>query len=257
MSTRTKLLISAWSVLTVALFGAALAMLAFYTPRAIDIDGESMPIQKIIYIHLPVAINTFLACLIAFIASVGYLWQRKTWWDHLAASAAKVAVVLCTIVLVTGMFWAKGAWGQWWTWSPRLTFSLMLWLLYVVYLIIRNSIDSSQRRAVISAVYAIIAFLDVPLVYLSSRLMDDIHPQSVSLDPQMKLTLMVWFVPVTIAAAGMIALRYMLARQQAAASELAAAEVSSKPAQIAPGSPAWHSLLTGNSSAKVPAEVQK
>src|SRR5512133_1020212 len=115
-------------------------------------------IQKVFYIHLPVAICTFLACLVAFIASIGYLVQRKMNWDDLAASSAKVAVVLCTIVLITGMIWAKGAWGRWWTWSPRLTFSLMLWLLYVVYLIIRNSVDSSQRRALISAVYAVIAF---------------------------------------------------------------------------------------------------
>ena len=255
MSVKTTTLISIWAVLTVALFAAALAMLAFYTPN----ETTMGPIQKIFYIHLPVAINTFLACLVVFIASVGYLWQRKTFWDDLAASAAKVAVILCTIVLVTGMFWAKGAWGQWWTWSPRLTFSLMLWLLYVVYLIIRNSIDSSQRRAVISAVYAIIAFLDVPLVYLSSRLMNDIHPQGVSLDPQMKLTLMMWFLPVTLAAAGMIMLRYMLARQQAAASATAAAEAEALPkgAQIVPGSPAWHSLLAGNNAPKTPAEVQK
>ena len=92
--------------------------------------------------------------------------------------------VLCSIVLLTGMIWGRGAWGLWWTWSPRLTFSLMLWLLYVVYLIIRNSIESSQRRAVISAVYGVIAFLDVPLVYLSARLMPDIHPASIELDPR-------------------------------------------------------------------------
>lgn len=246
MSTRAKILIAVTMTLIIALFGAALAMLAVYTPTEMTM-GQ---IQKIFYVHLPVAINTFNACLVTFVASVAYLWQRKTKWDDLAASSAKVAVVLCTIVLITGMIWAKGAWGRWWYWSPRLTFSLMLWLLYVVYLIIRNSVDSQQRRAVISAVYAIIAFLDVPLVYLSARLIPDpIHPADIALEPKMQITLMVWFIPVTLAAAGMIALRYMLARAQTAASEAAVStEAADKKNAIVPGSPMWHSLLTGNSA---------
>jgi heme exporter protein C len=208
MSSKAKLLIVIFWVCLVALFAVAGGVLLYYTPT----ESTMGSIQKVFYVHLPVAINTFFACLTVFVASVGYLWQRKTSWDDLAASAAKVAVLLCSIVLLTGMIWGRGAWGRWWTWSPRLTFSLMLWLLYVVYLIIRNSVDSAQRRATISAVYGIIAFLDVPLVYLSARLMPDIHPASIQLDPSMKLTLAVWFVPVTLGAIGMVILRYVLAR---------------------------------------------
>src|SRR5262249_42279994 len=157
------------------------------------------------YLHLPVAICTFLACLVCFIASIGYLVQRKTWWDDLAWAAGRVAVQLCAVVLITGMIWGKSAWGRWWTWSPRLTFSLVLLLLYVVYLMIRMSVESGARRATIGAVYGIIAFLDVPLVYLSVRLMPDIHPTSISLAPEMKLTLAAWFVPVILTTAGLIA----------------------------------------------------
>ncbi len=242
MNSKTKTLIAAGTVLTLALFGAALAMLVYYTPT----EKSMGQIQKVFYIHLPVAINTFLACLVSFIASVGYLWTRRMSWDDLAASSAKVAVVLCSIVLLTGMIWGKAAWGQWWTWSPRLTFSLMLWLLYVVYLIIRNSIDSAPRRALISAVYSVIAFLDVPLVYLSARLMQDIHPQSIELEPAMKLTLLVWFIPVTLANAGMITLRYMLARAQAETAGQSPTD-QQQPA-IEPGSAQWHALLNGNGS---------
>jgi heme exporter protein C len=84
----------------------------------------------------------------------------------------------------------------------------VLWLLYVVYLVIRASIESSQRRALISAVYGTIAFLDVPLVYLSVKLMPDIHPTSITLAPAMKISLFVWFIPVILVTAGLIALNY-------------------------------------------------
>jgi heme exporter protein C len=198
-----------WAV-TAALLAGALVRVGWYTPRE-----ESMGvIQKIFYLHLPVAISTFLCCLLVFVASIGYLWQRRMWWDDLALAAAKVATLYCSIVLITGMIWGRTAWGRWWDWTPRLTFSLMLFLLYAVYLMVRASIDSSQRRAVVAAVYGVIAFLDVPLVYLSARLMPDIHPGSVELAPAMKATLGMWFGPVMMMAAGMVVMRYRVARRE-------------------------------------------
>ncbi|HVT87340.1 MAG TPA: cytochrome c biogenesis protein CcsA [Tepidisphaeraceae bacterium] len=205
-----RTLITIYWLVTIASTAGGIAMVAYYTP-----DEQTMgPIQKIFYLHLPAAICTFLACLTCFIASVGYLIQRKAYLDDLAAAAGRVAVQLCSIVLATGMIWGKSAWGQWWTWSPRLTFSLVLWLLYIVYLMVRASIESSHRRALIAAVYAIIAFLDVPLVYLSVRLMPDIHPTSISLALPMKLTLAAWFVPVTLLSAGLIVLKFNINRRQ-------------------------------------------
>lgn len=197
-----------WSV-TLALFVACVAMLFLYTP----IEKTMGPVQKIFYLHLPIAINTFLACFVVFIASIGYLWQRKMWWDDLAFAAGKVAVLYCSVVLLTGMIWGKSAWGSWWTWSPRLTFSLVLWLLFVVYLMIRPSIDSPQRRAMVSAVYGIVAFIDVPFVYLSVKLLPDIHPASIALAPAMKLTVLVWFLPITLLALGLLRAGYLLNRQ--------------------------------------------
>ena len=196
---------------TIALFSFALAVLVSYTPT----EATMGPIQKIFYLHLPVAISTFLACLVCFVGSIAFAMTRNLMWDRLASAGARVAVILCSIVLITGMIWGKSAWGQWWTWSPRLTFSLVLWLLYVVYLMIRASFESQQRRAIIGAVYGIIAFLDVPLVYLSVRLMPDIHPASIELAPAMKLTLAAWFAPVLMMTAGLIAARFRLDQAEA------------------------------------------
>lgn len=203
-------IIATYWLLTAAAFAGCVAMTAFYTP----VEASMGPVQKIFYAHLPVAINTFFAAMIVFIASVGYLWQRKFWWDDLASAAAKVTVVYCSVVLLTGMIWGKSAWGQWWTWSPRLTFSLVLWLLYVVYVMLRPSIESPHRRAIVSAVYGLVAFLDVPLVYLSVRLMPDIHPTSVELTDPMKWTLLAWFFPISLMMLGLVRARYLLNARQ-------------------------------------------
>jgi heme exporter protein C len=215
--TRTEKLTALYWLGTFALLAIAATTLLTYTPT----EATMGPIQKIFYLHLPVAISTFLACMVAFIAAIAYLMQRRPIWDDLASAAARVAVQLCSVVLITGMIWGRSAWGQWWTWSPRLTFSLVLWLLYVVYLTIRMSIESPQRRAVVSAVYAILAFLDVPLVYLSVRLMPDIHPTSITLAAPMKLTLALWFAAVLSLTAGLIALKFKQNLRQRLATEQA------------------------------------
>ena len=202
---------SIWTALywgfTAACFAVVGAMAAFYAP----VEATMGVVQKIFYVHLPSAINTFVAFMVVFVAGIGYLAQRKSWWDDLALAAAKAGVVFCSVTLLTGMVWARAAWGTWWTWSPRLTLTLLLWLLYVVYLIIRSSIDSEQRRAVVAAAYGIVAFLDVPLVYLSARLLPDIHPTAMTMTREMRITLASWFLPVTLLNAGFIAAGYAIA----------------------------------------------
>ena len=215
MRTSIKGLGGAYWGITLALFAAATAMAIFYAP----IEATMGPVQKIFYLHLPAAMCMFLATFVVFIASIGYIWTRRRLWDNLAHAAALVAVVFCTVVLVTGMIWARSAWGHWWTWSPRLTFSLILWLLYVAYLILRPSIDSPQRRALVCAVYGAVAFLDVPLVYLSVKLLPDIHPASVALSAPMQQTLLFSFVPVTMVCGGLIWARFRAAERQAGPDE--------------------------------------
>lgn len=173
-------------------------------------------LEDVFYVHVPSAANALLGALVACVGGVGYLWQRRMAWDNLSASGAKVSALFCTIALGTGMYWGHKAWGAWWVWTPRLTLTLMLWLLYVAYLLVRSSIESRQRRAVIGAVYAVAAFVDVPLVYFSARLIKEVHPSSVTIDPDMRVTLMIWFAAVTLSAIGLIVALYGRAQRQLA-----------------------------------------
>ncbi len=219
--------IAFWLV-TAGGFSAAVMNAVFFVPE----DADQGVIQKIFYLHLPVAINALLACLVVFVGSIGYLLQRKLWWDDLATAGARTAVLFCSVVLVTGMIWARVAWNTWWTWSPKLTFSLLLWLLYVVYLVLRASIDSEQRRSVVAAAYGIVAFLDVPLVYLSSKLIPEMHPASISLALPMKLGLILFLVPVTLLAGGLVVMGWRVQSQERAIRGLASARKSIEPMKL-------------------------
>jgi heme exporter protein C len=133
-------------------------------------------LQRIFYFHVAAAIAGMTSFAINFCASLMYVLKRNRSWDHLALSAAETGVMLFSMVLITGPIWAKPAWLVWWTWSPRLTLSLVLCLLYISYLLIRNYIEDPEKRALISAVFGVIAFADAPLVWFSIRWWRDIHP---------------------------------------------------------------------------------
>lgn len=134
------------------------------------------PIQKIFYFHVPSAISTFLAFFIVFIASIVYLATKSTLWDNIACSSAEIGVFFCTIVLITGPIWAKEAWGIWWTWEARLTTTLILWLIFVAYLLIRGYSENREQAARFSSVLGIVGFLDVPVIYFSVKWWRGQHP---------------------------------------------------------------------------------
>lgn len=175
------------------IFIAAMIVFAGYAALFIAPDEATMhEIQRIFYFHVPSWSASFSAFFIAFAASIAFLATRREQFDWLAVSAAEVGVIACTIGLVTGPLWAKPVWGVWWTWDARLTTTFILWLLYISYLLLRELIDEPGRRATLSAVFGIFAFLDVPLVYLSNRLPRGQHPKPVifggpnsGLDPTM------------------------------------------------------------------------
>src|SRR3989449_10932116 len=123
-------------------------------------------VQRIFYYHVPSAVTAFLLFFMNFIASIVYLVRRSPRADALALTTAEVGVVFCTVVLVTGPLWAKPAWGIWWTWDARLTSTLVLWLIYVSYLMLRR-FSASGETPVLAAALAIFGALDVPLVYFS------------------------------------------------------------------------------------------
>lgn len=178
----------------VVAMAAAMAMIFFYAP----IESEMGIVQKIFYVHVPLAWNAFLGFTIVFISSFRYLATRDPKWDARALSAAEVGVLFTTLVLVTGPIWAKPVWGIWWTWDARLTLTLVLWLIYMGYLMLRRYVESPDRRAVLAAIVGVTGFIDVPLVYFAIRWWRTQHPQPViaggdgsGLDPRMANTLWV------------------------------------------------------------------
>lgn len=164
--------------------------------------------QRIFYFHVPIAWVGFLAFFFVLMGSVGYLGLgRLRWlmrfvsaegWDRLAYAAAELGVLFTTLMLITGILWAKPVWGVWWTWDPRLTTSLILWLIYVAYLMLRAYSPKGDQGARYAAVLGIAGFIDVPLVYLSIVWWRTVHPQALvgpaatgELDPSMRLLLMI------------------------------------------------------------------
>ena len=134
-------------------------------------------VQKIFYIHLPSAWCAFLGFFLAACASVLYLAKRKPIFDALAVSAAEVGLVFTTVVLLTGSAWGRAVWGVWWTWDVRLTTTLILWFIYVGYLMLRSAYEGQERQATLAAVYAIVGFLDVPVVHMSVNFSETQHPK--------------------------------------------------------------------------------
>lgn len=133
-------------------------------------------VQKIFYVHLPLAWLAFLAFFIVFVASIIYLFTRGTRWDILAYCSAEVGVVFCSLVIVTGSIWARTAWNVWWTWDPRLTTILILWFMYVAYLMLRKLLKSGTQRSNIASVFGIISFVNVPITFFAIRMWRTIHP---------------------------------------------------------------------------------
>jgi heme exporter protein C len=143
-----------------------------YAPAEI-IMGE---IQRIFYFHMGTVWVATIAFIIVFISSILFLKNGKRKWDILALSSAEIGVVFITLTIITGSIWAKPVWGTWWTWDPQLTTTFILWILYISYLIIRSVAGDNVKQAKFAAVFSIIAFIDLPLVYISARIKRGISP---------------------------------------------------------------------------------
>src|SRR5438094_1046753 len=173
-----------------ALLTGLLLSYALYQALIVAPTEKTMgDVQRIFYYHVPSAWTAFILFTINFVASVIYLIRRSVKADIVALVSAELGVVFCTVVLVTGPIWARPVWGIWWTWDIRLTTTLVLWLIYVSYLILRR-FSSSGQTPLMAAVLAIFGALDVPLVYFSIRFFRTQHPQPViggggSIDPKM------------------------------------------------------------------------
>ncbi|MFZ5944078.1 MAG: cytochrome c biogenesis protein [Bacillota bacterium] len=161
------------------------------------------PVQKIFYYHVSAAWISFMAFFVVFISGVLYLVTRNKKWDLIGASSAEIGVLFTTIVLITGPIWARPVWNTWWTWDARLTTTLILWFIYLAYLMIRAAINEEEKKERIAAVFGIIGFIDVPIVWFSIRWWRTIHPvvlnsTGFALSPKMTLTLLISVISFTL-----------------------------------------------------------
>jgi heme exporter protein C len=136
-------------------------------------------IQRIFYLHAPSGWAGMTAFFVCFVANLCYVLGRKQKWDWIAVSAAEVGLAFTTVLLITGPIWAHPVWGIWWTWDARLTSTFILWMLYIAYLLLRGMVEEPDRRALLSAIFGIFAFIDVPLVFGAIRWWRTQHPQPV------------------------------------------------------------------------------
>ena len=195
----------------------ALGLVFIYVPTE---EAQGI-VQRIFYFHVSSALTMFVAFFMVCVASILYLWKRTELWDRLAVSAAELGVLFCTLVLLTGPIWARPIWGVWWTWDPTLTLTLVLWLIYVAYLMLRADAQESQR-ARFAAILGIVGFVDVPLIRWSIEKWRTLHPEPVvvqsggntGLPPSMMLTFIVCLAGFLLVFSYLVRLRMALARNQ-------------------------------------------
>jgi len=197
---------------------------AIYSAPDDAMQGE---ISHIFYYHVPIAMLSFLFLAISLAGSIGYLAFRRSSPDRAqiadawALAGAEIGVIYCTVVLTTGPIWGRRAWGIWWTWDWRLTTTLILWLIYVSYLLLRRFAAGPQMQT-LAAVLSIFGALDVPIVYMSNRIFRTLHPAPVFgggadsglKDPRMlaawEWNILAWFAWGIL----ILALRYIVERRQ-------------------------------------------
>ena len=174
-------------------------------------------VQRVFYFHVATAWVGFFGFFATFLASALYLWRGAAIWDIIAASSEEVGFTFITMTIITGSIWAKPVWNVWWTWEPRLTTSAILWLIYVAYMMLRQSVDDPIRRARFSAVYGIVGFISVPITFMAIRWWRTIHPvilqsEGFALSGRMLTTLFVAIGAFTLLYATLVNHRVQLAR---------------------------------------------
>ncbi len=163
--------------------GVALGLLTAlwaYLVISAPIDSTQGVIQKILYVHVPCWFAAYAGFGLTAIGGALYLWKNDERFDRMAAAGAEVGVLFCTLGLVTGPIGAKGTWGHWWAWDPRLTVTLILWFIYLAYLLLRSFTVGSARTARFAAVYGIAGLFAIPLNYFAIELFGGaaMHPDN-------------------------------------------------------------------------------
>ena len=157
---------------TTLLFLTAVGMVFFYAP----LEAIMGQVQRVFYFHVANAWVGMLGFMVAAIAGIAYLRKNDRKWDIVGLAAIEISFVFFLTAIISGSIWARGSWGTWWTWDPRLTTAAICELVYAAYFMLRQGIEDPDRRARFGAVYAILSFISVPLTFISIRIFRTIHP---------------------------------------------------------------------------------
>lgn len=176
LNTATRVL----GILTALFMLASLYLGLVWSPPERTMLGESV---RILYFHAPAAWAAYLSFGVVAVASALYLWKRQRIWDIIALASAEIGVLLTTLTLISGMLWGKTVWGTYWSWDARLTSTLVLWLIYVGYLMLRAAIDDPERRARLAAIVGIVGALDIPIIHFAVLWWRTLHPQPIAVRP--------------------------------------------------------------------------
>ena len=180
-----RVTIAAGAIVT-CLVLASLLMNFFVAPT----EATMGDVQRILYLHVSVAWCGLAGCVAMGLCGAMYLVRRRLEWDFWSQAAGEVGWLCTTLTLLTGSAWAHEAWGTWWTWEPRLTSSLVLWIIYAGIFLVRSSIEDSHLRGRISAVLTLVGLCDVPLVIMATRWFRGVHPVTPDMDPGMRIVLL-------------------------------------------------------------------
>jgi heme exporter protein C len=195
---------------------------------AVPTDAYQGPVQRIFYVHMAMWLNTFTAFAIVGMASLLYLWRRTPGWDHLGRASAELGLLFCSLGLATGSIWGKPIWNTWWTWDPRLTLTLILWMIYAAYLLLRTLVTEPQQGATFAAILGVSGVVDLYLVNRAVYWWRSIHPAVIVTregssglpDPVMRLTLGICMVAFFLLFLWLLRLRLRAARLQDELDEL-------------------------------------
>lgn len=175
-----------WKILVIVGM-AVLIVFTFITPAPQKTIGES---SRIFYYHIPQAWICVIAFAMSMVYSIRYLKSRNLKEDDRAVEAARLGFVFCLLAAITGSIFAKVTWGAFWNWDPRQTSIFILLLIYGAYFALRGALEVEERRAALSSVYAIFAFITVPfLVFVVPRMVPSLHPEDSIVDENMKFTM--------------------------------------------------------------------
>ncbi|MGH7778141.1 MAG: cytochrome c biogenesis protein CcsA [Candidatus Dormibacterales bacterium] len=205
-----------------ALLGAG-AMIFLYAPP----DAVQGDVQRIFYVHVSSVIAAYFCFAAVLLGGAAYLWRGYLAGDRLARAAAPVGLVLTAVCLLMGSIWARPIWGVYWTWDARLTSTLVLFMVYAGYLLVRRLASSPASAARLGAVVGIVGFVDVPVVHGSVEWWRTVHPQPIidaangpQMPPQMTITFLVTLAAFTLLTAVLVAVRYQIEESKEEIAEL-------------------------------------